>query len=838
MTLDPVSVELTYGMERIVMALQGVSHFKEIAYAPGVSYGEAFGQAEYEMSSYYLDDADIAANQVLFDTYAAEAEKLIERRRPVPAHTYVLKCSHAFNVLDSRGAISTTERARAFARMRDLAHQVAELWVERREEMGHPLGVATTAAPERATPTTYPQITDESTLAFEIGVEEMPPGEVARATQAVETGLTEKLAASRLEHGAIRTVASPRRVVAIVEDVQPKEPDYERTVRGPRVTAAYDEQGDPTKAAQGFARSQGIDPSELERLTIDGAEHVGIVRAVKGRPAAEVLSEILPEIVTGLRAERNMRWAAPGLSYTRPIRWILAILGDYVVPFSVSTLTSGRATHVDRAAAEPVIEVASAEGYLDALRAHGIEADPERRKEQILTGSAVLAATVEGSIDAAVVPEVTNLVEQPTPILGGFDESYLDLPAEILTTVMKKHQRYLPIRDAATNLLPHFVAVANGDCDQDAVRAGNEAVLRARFEDALFFWRNDLKTPPEAMKQGLAKLTFETRLGSVAERAERIAALATALPAELTQEERSTLARAGQLAKFDLASEMVIELSSLAGVMAREYARRAGEPEAVAEALFEMELPRQAGDALPTTIPGALLALAGRFDLLAGLFAIGSAPKGSSDPFGLRRAALGVIGILLEHERLAGIDIREALREAAERQPVAVDGKALDEAHQFVVRRFEQHQLDAGRPVEIVRAVLPLASNPRRAVRTAGDLARLREDPEFQRVMQAMERVRRILPADTPAAYDPRLFEDPAEKSLHEALSEVSGELGNGVDLPRFATATAPLVGPIDRFFTDVLVMAEDPAVKANRLGLLAAIRDLGEGVLDWTALN
>lgn len=837
MALDPVSVELTYGVERIVMALQGVSHFKDIAYAPGISYGEAFGQAEYEMSAYYLDDADIAANQALFDAYAAEAERLVELRRPVPAHTYVLKCSHAFNVLDSRGAISTTERARAFARMRDLAHRVAELWVERRAELGHPLGVATAPAPDRAAPTAYARPSAPATLAFEIGVEEMPHTEVARATAAVHAGLTEKLGASRLEHGEIRVVASPRRVVAIVSDVQPTEQDYERTVRGPRVSAAYDADGQPTKAAQGFARSQGIEVDALERLEIHGAEHVGLVRQVEGRPATEVLAEILPKVVGGLRAERNMRWGAPELSYARPIRWVLALLGGEVVPFGVSTLVADRLTHVHRQAPTPVIEVERAEGYLETLAAHGIVADPEARRAEILRASAELAEGVGGVVDTGVVDEVTNLVEQPTALIGGFEHGYLDLPAEILTTVMRKHQRYLPVLDAGGRLLPHFVTVANGGCDPDAVVAGNEAVLRARFEDARFFWRNDLKTPPDEMRAGLAKLTFETRLGSVAERADRIAAIAQAL-ARRVEIDDAALRRAGELAKFDLASEMVIELSSLAGVMAREYVRRAGEPEAVAQALFEMELPRQAGDALPESEPGALLALADRFDLLAGLFAIGSVPKGSSDPFGLRRAALGVIGILLAHERLAGIGIRDGLREAAERQPVAVEDGALDDAYQFVLRRFEQHQVDAGRPVDVVRAVLPLASTPSRAARTAADLVRLREDPEFQRVMQAMERVRRILPADARPNYDPALFEDPAEAGLHEALSDVSGDLSDGVDLPRFATATTPLIEPIDRFFDDVLVMAEDPAVKANRLGLLAAVRELGEGVIDWGALN
>ncbi|MGH7869622.1 MAG: glycine--tRNA ligase subunit beta, partial [Candidatus Dormibacteraceae bacterium] len=665
-SLDPVSVELTYGMERIIMALQGVRHFKEITYAPGISYGEVFGQAEYELSRYYLDDADIEANQKLFQIYAQEAERLIELRLPIPAHSYVLKCSHTFNILDSRGAISTTERARAFARMRGLAQQAAKLWLERRQEIGHPLGVTTTEPTPPPTLQSWPQIESPSPLVFEIGVEEMPPAEVTRIVDVIRASLTEKLAASRLKHGLIEVFASPRRIVACIADVAPAELDYDRTERGPRLTAAFDQSGAPTKAAIGFARSKGIEVEKLQQIQIDDAIYVGLVQRITGRPAAQVLSGILPEIVTELRSEKNMRWGAPGLSFTRPIRWLLALLGEQVVPFTVSTLTSGRTTHVHRFAAVPVVEVTTAADYLGFLRGHGIIADPAERRQEILRLADELAASVNGKVDlsgeAGVIDEIVNLVEQPTPILGHFDQRYLELPGEILTTVMKKHQRYLPLRDHSGQLLPHFLAVANGSCDHDLVRSGNEAVLRARYEDARFFWQADLKTPPELMKQGLIKLTFESRLGSIADRAQRIEAIANQLatPLPLTNEETRTLTRAGQLAKFDLGSNMVVELTSLAGIMAREYAIHAHESESVAQALYEMELPRQAGDRLPSTLPGAILALADRFDLLTGLFAINAAPTGSSDPFGLRRAALGVTSILLAESRLASIGLHKA----------------------------------------------------------------------------------------------------------------------------------------------------------------------------------
>jgi glycyl-tRNA synthetase len=834
--LDPVSVEITYGLERIIMALQRVAHFKDIAYAPGLSYGEAFGQAEYEMSRYYLDDADVEANRTLFNAYEAEARRMIEAGLPVPAHTYVLKCSHVFNVLDARSAVGTTERATAFARMRALAHDVAGLWARRREELGHPLGDAMTRPLPEQEPAAFPEITEPSALAFEIGFEELPAAETGRVAGAVRDGLTELLAGTRLRHGRIQVMSAPRRVLAVIDDVHPGEDDVEQTVRGPRLSAAYDAEGAPTKAALGFARGQGADVADLRPVTVNGGEYAGLVREVAGRPAAEVLAEVLAAVVTGLRAERNMRWNAPGLSYSRPVRWIAALLGPHVVPFTVATLRSGRLTRVHRTDIEPVVEVATAGEFLDTLRSRGVEPDAAVRRERIVAKAAELAAEAGGAPDETVLDEVVNLVEEPVAILGSFDERYLDLPAEVLITVMRKHQRYFHV-SAAGRLLPYFVAVANGACDTGVVRAGNEAVLRARFEDAAFFFQADLRTPPEEMANGLAALTFEERLGSMADRAARIREIAIALAGRigLDDGDRVTIERAARLAKFDLASHMVIELSSLAGTMAGEYARRAGEPDAVAEALLEMELPRSAGDTLPVSLPGALLAVADRLDLLAGLFGVGAVPTGSSDPYGLRRAALGLTAILRSHPRLAAVRVDEGLALAARHQPVEVTPEAVREAERLTVRRLEQSLLESGHHVHVVRAVLPHAATPARAARDAADLEGLLETDGFRRLTAALQRVLRIVPPDTPPTYDPALFEAEAERGLATALAGVTDKLRCGpLPLPEFAAAADGLVDPIDAYFEEVLVMAEDPAVRASRLGLLAAIRDLVADVLDW----
>ncbi|MEU6481003.1 glycine--tRNA ligase [Streptomyces sp. NPDC047017] len=877
-TLDPVSVEITYGVERILMALQGVSHVRDLRYAPGVTYGEAFGQAEYEMSRYYLDEADLDTQRSMFEAGAGEARRLLDARLPVPAYSFVLKCSHAFNVLDARGAVSTTERARSFARMRGLAHEVAALWVARREELGFPLGrgsdtgsgsapaaaSASASASASGTPAGEspgemapaeespaqespaepgPDEPGPATLMMEIGVEEMPPAEVTRTARAVRHALTGRLAATRLGHGHISVHAGPRRVVATVEGVEHREADHEQTLRGPRVPAAYDAEGNPTKAAVGFARSHGADPADLGRVTVGAHEHVALTRQVAGRPAEEVLAALLPEIVTGLRSEKNMRWNAPRLSFTRPIRWITALLGERVVPFTVAGLTSGRTTQVDRDAVPATVEVPTADGYPRFLKDHGILADAAERRRLVVDGATRLAAGVGGHIEVdrydALIDEITNLVELPAPVLGGFDPKYLALPADVLVTVMRKHQRYLPVVDAQGRMLPYFVAVADGSCDHDVVRRGNEAVLRARYEDASFFWKADLATPPHEMRERTRLLTFEERLGSMADRAERVSAVARrlAVAVGVSATDHEVLERAAALTKFDLGSQMVTELSSLAGVMAREYALRAGESEAVATALFENELPRFAGDALPGTLPGALLALADRLDLLTGLFAIGAEPTGSSDAFGLRRSALGVVNILLARSDLAGITLSQGLAIAADQQAVVVKPEHLHDAAQFVLRRFEQQLIEGGHATTDVRAVLVRADSPRLAAHTLEELESLHGDDRFASVLAAFQRVRRIVPAGLEGAYDPHRLDEPAEQALHTALTACRQHLGANTSLVRFTAETGGLAAAVNTFFDDVLVMAQDPGVRAARLGLLAAVRDLAEGIVDWETL-
>ena len=861
--LDPVPVELTYGMERILMAVQGVTHFKDIVYATKadgtvVTYGEALGQQEYEMSRYYLDDADVETNRSLYESYVSEATRMVEARLPVPAHYFILKSSHAFNVMDARGAISTTERAQAFGTMRRLMRDTAVLWVERRTELGLPLLKETVSEPvELASPPA--QLPEEpQTFALEIGVEELPPHVLPATIEQVRESVTTLLAASRLEHGAIEVDGTPRRIVLTVQGVAAREPDSVEHRKGPKWAVAFDADGNPSKALAGFMRGQKAELEQIEKVEIGGNEHAAVAFTREGRGALEVLGEIVGQTVSGLRAEKNMRWSDPELSFSRAIRWLVALWGPVVVPVAVSRLVAGRTTYLQRTTGGarsatrsdgvPLgwVDVGTADDLAPTVSGGSIDLYTASRREAVVEQAVALASGVGGFVDiegeSDLVDEITNLVEDPHGVIGGFDPRYLELPDRVLVTVMRKHQRYLPVRDTDGVLMPHFVTMANGLCDDDAVRAGNESVLRARYEDALFFWNADLKTESvESFVPGLEALTFEHRLGSVGQRARRIADVAAALAGSvgLPEADRATLHRAGQLAKFDLSTQMVVEMSSLAGFVAREYAARKGEPQAVADALAQMEMPQTASGELPSGVPGALLAVADRADLLAAMFALGAKPTGSSDPYGLRRAALGLARILRAHADgpLAGLTVTGALDAAAARlreQGIDVSEASTQAAVEFVVARFAQLLRDEGRSADVVAAVLPAADRPAVADAHAAALAELAGDEGFRRLVEAFVRIARIVPAGTGSDYDPGVLTEPAEIALHEAVTG----LRPLSDLPSFATDARFLVEPITRFFDDILVMADDEGLRAARLGLLASVLALAPAGLDWKAVD
>jgi glycyl-tRNA synthetase len=562
-----------------------------------------------------------------------------------------------------------------------------------------------------------------------------------------------------------------------------------------------------------------------------------------GWAAGEVLAERLPQVIAGLKFELSMRWNASQVYFSRPIRWFVALLGDAVVPFVYADVPSGRVSRGLRSENSPAFEIPSASAYFDTLARQNIVVDVAERRQRIAAQIRALAAEVGGHIpeDTALLDEVTNLVEHPTALRGSFDRKYLHLPQEVLITVMKKHQRYFPVLDESGKLLPYFIAVRNGDTRHlDVVREGNEAVLTARYADAEFFFAEDRQKPLEAFLPILDTLTFQEKLGSMLAKARRIEALTQRLAEALglAAPERDVAARAAHLCKADLATKMVVELTSLQGVMGREYALLSGEKREVAVAIYEHYLPRYAGDALPETMPGVVVGLADRLDSLVGLFAAGLAPKGSADPYGLRRAALGVVQVLTE--KGISLDLRQAIRWAAEIMPIPADEATQAGVLDFIAGRQRAALLDAGYRYDVVDAVLAeRGHDPVRAARAVKALAAWVERPDWQDVLNAYARTRRIvrgLAEKHPLR--PELLAEPAAQALYHAYQKARARVRPDGSVDDLMEALVDLKDPINRFFDEILVMAEDPDVRAARLGLCQAVSALADGIVDLSKVE
>ena len=849
LNLDPVAVELTYGLERIVMYLQKKRAVWDIDWDGAHTYGDIYRRAEVEHCVYNFELADVDRLSQLYGIYEAEARACMARGLVIPAYDNLLRCSHTFNVLDARGAVGVTERASFFGRMRDLSRQIARLYVDQREEMGYPFlqarpaAAQPSAAPEpSAAPAT--EAPGPRTLLLEIGTEELPVDDLNLALEQLEGAVPKMLDEARLSYESVQVVGTPRRQAVLVHALAHRQPDRTLEVQGPPAKVAFDADGNPTKAGEGFARKQGV-PIEALRVQQEGDKaYVVATKTEAGQPALDVLAAELPKLILGLRFPKTMRWNDSNIAFPRPLRWLVALLGEQVIPFEVAGVVSGRESRGLRPMGSLRFELARAGEYLPAMAERQIRVDGRERQTDIRAQVEALAASVGGRIpdDPGLWAEVTNLVERPTAILGQFEAEYLDLPADVLVTVMKKHQRYFPMADATTGkLMPYFVAVRNGDdLYLDTVREGYEDVIRARFADAKFFFENDTRKPLEGFLPRLDTLTFQEKLGSMLDKSKRLEALAPIVgqALDLNPEEQAVLARAAHLAKADLATQLVVELTSLQGLMGREYARLSGEPEAVAVAIWESYLPRSASDGSPESKSGLALGLADRIDSLMGLFAVGLAPTGSADPYQLRRAALGIVQNLIALE--VALPLRPLLARSAAGMPVPVDEAVQDQVASFITERLRGWLRDRGLRYDVIDAVLAeRGDDPYRAYRAAVQLGAWVERDDWMDLLNAYGRCIRIV-RDQPQrfSYTPGADPEPATVALGEAYQAIQAQITPASDIDRLMTALHTLIPAINRFFDDVLVMHEDPALRAGRLGLLQDLWDLSKGIVDVTRLE
>jgi len=606
-------------------------------------------------------------------------------------------------------------------------------------------------------------------------------------------------------------------------------------VKGPPADRAFDAEGNPTRAAQGFANSKGIDVADLEVEEIDGGEYVVARVEEQGQAAWEVLSESLPGLIAGIRFNKSMRWNESGVAFSRPIRWLVALHGGMIIPFRYAGYVSGRETQGLRFEDAVSFSVESPENYLETLHSQGIILDNQAQ---------ALAAEVGGQItlDDDLLQEVTHLVEKPTAFRGEFEKAYLDsLPAEVLTSVMKKHQRYFIVEDVNGQLLPYFVGVRNGgDAHLEVVVDGNEQVIRARFDDAVFFVKKDLQRPLESFVEDLRTLTFQVKLGSFLDKTNRIVRLVSSLSKKmgLTEPEIETALRAAALSKADLATNMVVEMTSLQGVMGRYYALHSGEGHPVAEAIFEHYLPRSANDISPETKPGLVVGIADRLDSLMGLFAVGLAPTGTKDPFAQRRAALGICQNLMEWQ--LDFDLRWGLAEAAQLFPDKVSAEDQTACLEFIGSRLRGVLLDKGLNYDVVDAVLAeKGHNPYCAFLDTQALSEWVGNPEWEDLFPAFSRCVRITrDQDETFVVNDAHFEVESEQALFETILQAEKVLTGVKNVDTFMDAFMPMVPVINRFFDEVLVMVEDETVRQNRLALLQRVSALPAGIADLSFLE
>jgi glycyl-tRNA synthetase len=842
-SLDPVSVEITYGLERILLALESVESFVDLQFNDRLTYGEVLLESEREHSRYIFELADVERLQQMFEEFEAEANNCLNAGLVYPAHDYVLKCSHTFNLLDGRGAVGVTERAAIFARMRDLARRVTDGYLQLREEAGHPW-IGRWAQPESDQPEVDagPAPGKPATFLLEVGTEELPAADLTGALDQLREAVPALLEDQRLEHAGIQIMGTPRRLVVRIDSLAPVQTEQVSIEKGPPVDRAFDEQGNPTKAAEGFARSKGVPIEALEQREIDGGTYVIAEVRRPGQPAAKVLTQALPELIGGLRFDKSMRWNRTGISFSRPVRWIVALHGGQVIPFAFAGVNAGRTTRLLRFQEPDRIPVKNPDDYLKRIEKSGIVLDVQRRRTIIADQIQQLASEVDGSVpeDEALLDEVTQLVESPVAVRAEFDPSFLSLPRAVLISVMKKHQRYFPL-EQDDQLLPYFITVRNGGKQSlEIVASGNQQVIRARFADAQYFVARDLAEPLEAYLPRLSTMTFESSLGSMLDKVARVEVLTDQLARELelTPEQRGQARRAAQLCKADLATRMVVEMTSLQGEVGRVYALKSGEEPAVAEAILEHYLPRFAGDRLPQSDIGITVGLADRIDTLVGLFAAGHQPTGARDPFALRRTTIGLIQILVE--RSIALDLHEQLTAAARQLPVEVPEGTVEDCLGFVRTRQQALLLAEGFDHDVVEAVLNAqAQVPLRAARAVRSLQEAKTRPDWDMILQTYARCARITRGEGERhELEAELLEEPAEKALWAALEEAESKARLPGSVEDFLAAFEPLVPPITRFFEDVLVMAEDEALRKSRLALLQRIVALAEGIADFSMLE
>ena len=679
-------------------------------------------------------------------------------------------------------------------------------------------------------------------LFLELGTEEIPAGFIPVALKDLQQKLCLELEQARISYGEIRTFATPRRLAISICDVALIQQRQELEVTGPPARIAFDKDGHPTKAAEGFARTNGVTVDELQRIETDKGEYLFISKVIEGGESKTELEQILPRVVASLSFKKSMRWKDLDVRFARPMHWIVAVFNGAVVPFTFGDLSSGNRSRGHRFMAPEEFTVSGASDYLEKAEQHHVIPEIAKRREIISTQLETLAQELGGQLnpDEELLEEVSFLVESPQALAGSIEETFLQLPPELLITSMREHQRYFTLVDKQGKLLPHFITIANTLAkDPQVVIAGNERVLRARLSDAMFFWREDQKTSLESRLEALKRVVYQAKLGTSFEKVERFTQLATGLSEQFAPEKTELTRRASTLAKCDLETGMVYEFPELQGVMGREYALLEGEEPSVATAIFEHYLPTQAGGQLPSDDLGAFVSLADKIDTICGCFSVGLIPTGTADPYALRRSAIGVLAIILERGynlSIPGIVAQSVELLEAKRQRPAEE--IVADVVRFIRLRLINMLSGEIYPNDVVDAVLSASfDEPVDAVERIKALSSLKQRDDFEPLAVAFKRVGNIIKEGLNQPVDEALLTDQYEQNLYTKLCDVQVDVAAFVAERNYAKALDVIAGlrkPVDDFFESVMVMVEDERVKQNRLALLTKIAGLFSGIADF----
>lgn len=675
-------------------------------------------------------------------------------------------------------------------------------------------------------------------LLFEIGTEEIPAGYLQPAYRQLAENFSRKAEELRLAHGAVQVMGTPRRLTLIVEGLATTQEDIKEELLGPSTKAAYDSEGNFTKAAEGFARSKGVEPADLQAVDTPKGEYLMLIREVAGKDSLVLLPLLLEEIIQELSFPKSMRWGANTLTFARPIQWIVALFGDKTIPLTYNGVTASHLTGGHRFHANRMFEVDSVGTYLEQLEKNRVIVDPVKRRAKVVEEiTAALHANKKLSggvvaVDDALVDTVTNLVEDPVGVCGTFDEKFLQLAPEVLITSMREHQKYFPVVDVEGALMPGFIAVNNTTVhDPEVTRKGHERVLRARLEDALFFFNGDRQTSLEERAKGLDGIIFQAKLGTMLEKKNRLIKLVHLIGEQVAPSCIEDVSRAALLCKADLLSDMVGEFPTLQGVMGAAYAAADKENDEVVVAIKEHYMPKRSGAAVPSTDTGSILALADRIDSLTGCFGIGLVPTGTADPFALRRITLAILHII--EEKGYRLSLKEIIAKALALYGDKVNGSGdtVDAVIGFVKGRFKNDRLGRGESSGAVDAALAVSfDDVNDCLSRITAMTEMYKEPSFAVLASSYKRIRNIIKDNDATVVTESLLTDPAERELFYLFSEIAPQVTEAVAAGEYKEALTLMLKmkePVDSFFDKVMVMADDPAVKDNRLNLLTGLGEL-----------